>query len=129
MRNTYSTRSYESERGYYADGLGTWDDEGAANTTPSGAATRQADAPWYETLAKTVVPAALSIYQQQQLTKLNLARINTGQPPINAQDYARQYQPPSAQVQFGPDAGAKKLMMYGGLALLGYVGLRAAKVI
>lgn len=121
-------RYWNSEAMYFAGGLGEAD-ESVINVTPSGATTRQAESPWYETLIKTAVPALTTAYQQTQLTKLNLARINSGQPPITAQQFAATYQPPTAQVQFGVTSQAQKLLMYGAIAALGLVGLRAAKII
>lgn len=128
MSNRHIPASYESERGYFAEGLGD-DDTGASLTTPSGAATRQADQPWYAQVLQTVVPAAMSVYQQNQMTKLNLARINSGYPPLTGQEYAATYQPPAAQFQVGPTADAKKWIVYAALAAVAYVGLKAAKVI
>lgn len=116
---------------YYSGGLGAdpSTDPAALTVTPSGATTRQGEKPWYETLIQTTVPVLASAYQQNQMTKLNIARINQGQPPLSAEQYAAVYQPPSAQVQVGPDATMKKVMMFGGLGLLAFFGLRAAKVI
>jgi len=131
MSSRHIPKSYESERGYYAEGLGDDDirDTAPAMTTPSGAATRQAEAPWYQDVIKAVVPAAMSIYQQNQMTKLNLARINSGYPPMTGAEYAAVYQPPAAQFQVGPTADMKKMMVYAALAGLAFFGLRAAKVI
>lgn len=116
---------------YYSGGLGAdpTTDPNALTVTPSGNTTRQGEKPWYETLIQTTVPVLASAYQQNQMTKLNIARINQGQPPLSAEQYAAVYQPPSAQVQLGPDAAMKKVLMFGGLGLLAFFGLRAAKVI
>ena len=108
-------------------GLGA-PDQTSVMVTPSGQPTNQAE-PWYQTLLKTAVPALTTVYAQNQMTKTNIARINAGQAPLTASEYAAVYQPPSAQVQVGPDASAKRMLLYGGLAVLAYVGLKAAKVI
>lgn len=116
----------ETQNGYF--GLGD-PDTAAAAVTPSGVPTKQADVPWYQTLIQTAVPALTTVYAQNQLTKTNIARINNGLPALTASEYAATYQPPSAQVQVGPDATAKRLMMYAGFGLLAYLGLKAARVI
>lgn len=85
----------------------------------------QSTEPWYTSVLRTTLPVLASTYQQQQLTKLNISRMSQGLPPLTAQDYAANYMVPAAQVQVGPTAEAQKLLMYGGLALLGYLGLRA----
>lgn len=120
-----------SRKHEYFSGLGDTAEmnAGMVNVTPSGEPTRQAEKPWYETLIQTAVPALTAAYAQNQMTKLNVSRINQGLPPLSAQEYAAVYQPPSAQVQVGPTQQATKLLMYGGLAVLALVGLRAAKVI
>lgn len=129
MQRQYDSErmQWDSERSYYA-GMGETD-VSALVATPSGHATKQAETPWYETLAKSVVPAVAAAYQQKQLTKLNLSRINQGQPPITAQEYAAVYQPPSAQVLVGPDQTLKRVMVGAGLLAAVYFGLRAAKVL
>lgn len=99
------------------------DDEAIMSTTPSGGSTSWADA------FKSAVPILASVYQQRQLTKLNVARINRNQAPLTAQEYAVAYQPPSAQVQVGATADTKRLMLYAALGVAALVGLRAAKVI
>lgn len=134
---------YETERNYLAqnesmDNAGAWangtmyniglgddgvgDDE-IMNITPSGQSTSWADA------FKSAIPVLASVYQQKQLTQMNLARINRNQPPLTAQEYATVYQPPSAQVQVGATADAKRMMIYAALGIAALVGLRAAKVI
>lgn len=120
-------RAWGSERMYFLGEDSA--DPSAIMVTPSGNATRQAEAPWYQTLIQTAVPAISTLYAQREMTKLNLARINKGQPPLTAQQYAAVYQPPSAQVQFGATADTKKLMLYAALGVAALVGLRAAKVI
>lgn len=117
----------------YNGGLG--EDAGESvlmvTSTPSGQPTRQADTSatdWGQVI-NTTLPVLANVYQQQQLTRLNVARINAGQPPITASDWARTYQPPSAQVQVGVTSRAEKMIMFGGLAVLALVGLRAAKII
>jgi hypothetical protein len=134
---------YETERNYLAQnesidnagawangsmyGLGTSDDgvgdDEIMNITPSGQSTSWADA------FKSAIPVLASVYQQKQLTQMNLARINRNQPPLTAQEYATVYQPPSAQVQFGATSDAKRMMLYAALGIAALVGLRAAKVI
>lgn len=124
---TDDPRAWASERMYF---LGEEEaDSSAIMVTPSGAATRQAEAPWYQTLIQTAVPAISTLYAQRELTKLNLARINKGQQPMTAAQFASVYQPPSAQVQIGATADTKKLLLYAGIAGLALVGLRAAKII
>ena len=128
-------RKYDSEAGYYSGFLGEPSDtmgEGDATTvmmTPSGAPTKQAEPAWYETLIKTAVPAIATAYQQRELTKLNIARMNSGQAPLTAAQYAAVYQPPSAQVQIGATSDTKRLLMYAAIGVAALVGLRAAKII
>lgn len=116
----------------YSNGLG--EDAGESvlmvTTTPSGQPTRQAESSTdWGAVVNTALPVLANVYQQQQLTRMNVARINAGQPPITASDWARTYQPPSAQVQVGVTNRAEKMIMFGGLAVLALVGLRAAKII
>lgn len=118
--------SGETQNGYF--GLGE-PDTAAAAVTPSGAPTKQGEAPWYQTLIQTAVPALTTVYAQNQLTKTNIARINNGMAPLTASEYAATYQPPSAQFQVGPDATTKRFMLYAGLGLLAYFGLKAVRVI
>ena len=92
-------------------------------STPSGSATNWAD------VFKTAIPAVASLYQQQQLTKLNIARMNSNQRPLTAQEYASVYQPPAAQVRVGATSDTKNLLMYAALGVAALVGLRAFKVI
>lgn len=124
------SRVWGSEKMFYA-GLGAVETEGSelVTVTPSGATTTQAEVPWYQAMLQTAVPLLSTAYQQNQMTKLNIARINQGMPPLSANQYAAVYQPPSAQVQVGPTAGATNMLLWigGGVALL--VGLRAAKII
>lgn len=103
-------------RGVADDGMG---DATAAMTTPSGASTTWADA------FKSALPVLASAYQQRQLTKLNVARINRNQPPLTAEEYA----PMAAQVRVGTTDDTKKLLMYAAVGIAALVGLRAAKVI
>lgn len=93
---------YETEADYFA-GLGA--DGDAANS------------PWYETLIKVGVPALTTAYTQQQLTKINVARLNAGQSPITAAEFTATYQPAAANVAVGPDQTAKTLIM---IALVGF---------
>lgn len=123
-----NARRWESERAFFA-GLGESPTDPALLTvTPSGSATRQAEVPWYESLIKTAVPVLASAYSQNQLTKLNLARINQGQPPFTAEQYAAVYQPPSARVEVGATQGLMKALMIGGAGLALVLGLKAAGV-
>lgn len=75
----------------------------------------------------SLVPIAASVYQQKKLIELNQQRSMMGQPLLTAAEF--QSLMPTAQVQVGPNETAKKVMIYGGLALLGVLGLRAAKII
>lgn len=140
---------YESERDYccrnemvdnprgwqtgamYATGLGEDESGGDAivMTTPSGIPTLSSTSSSWADAFKSAVPILASVYQQRQLTKMNVARINRNQAPLTAQEYATTYQPPSAQVQFGATQDAKRLMLYAALGVAALVGLRAAKVI
>lgn len=108
-------------------GVGLGDDmigtDAIMAVTPSGAGTSWADA------FKSSLPVLTSMYQQRQLTRLNIARINRNQAPYSAEEYGRVYQPPSAQVQFGATSDTKRLMLYAAIGLAALVGLRAAKVI
>lgn len=99
------------------------DAEAVMSTTPSGNSTSWADA------FKSAIPTLAAVYQQRQLTKLNLARINRNQPPITAREYAEVYQPPAAQVQVGATSDTKKLMLYAAIGVAALVGLRVARVI
>lgn len=98
-------------------------------TTPSGEPTRQSGTPvdWGQ-MINAIVPTALSVYQQSQLTRMNVARINAGQQPLTAQEFSY-YRVPSAEVQIGATAQTQKLMLYAALGLGGLVALRAAKII
>jgi hypothetical protein len=91
-----------------------------ANTQDTSAGTSAPATPWYDTLAKTITPVIASTYQQAQLTKLNVARMQQGLQPLTAQQYAANYQVPAAQVQVGMDAGTRQLVTYG---LIGLAGL------
>lgn len=81
--------------------------------------------PWYTSVLRTTLPVLAQTYQQQQLTKLNVSRMNQGLPPLTAQAYAQNYMVPAAQVQVGPSADAQKLMIYGGGALLAFLVLNS----
>lgn len=131
--------SWSREAGYF--GLGEDAGESIVLMTPSGApAMPQAAAtpsdtgtkPWYASIAdafSAALPVAASVYQQKKFTDLNIERSRAGLAPISAAQYAQQYQIPAAQVQVGPNDAAKKLMLYGGIAIGGLVLLRALKVI
>lgn len=123
-----STR-YDSERAFFS-GLGeSADDSTLLTVTPSGSTTRQGETPWYESLIKTAVPVLASAYQQNQMTKLNLARINQGQPPLTAEQYASVYQPVGARVEVGASSALMKALLFAGAGVAVIVGLKAAKVI
>lgn len=83
---------------------------------------------WVDALTQ-VLPVAASIYQQDQFNKMNRDLVTAGKPPISAQTYMTTFATPSASVAVGPNATAQKWLIYGGVALLGLVGLRAAKII
>lgn len=124
QQNTDRPRRWASESGYFR-GLGEDAGEAAVMIQPAASVER----PWYQTLVDTLVPAAASVYQQRELTKLNTERLRAGMPMITASEFARTYQPPAAQVQFGMTDGTKKMMMYGALGLGAYVALKALKII
>lgn len=115
-----SSRRWNTEGGYIS-GLG---DDTADMTTPVVDTSHNT---WVDAFTQ-VLPAVASVYQQDQFNKANLALINAGKPPMTAAQYALM-QPTTATVAVGPTADAKKWMVYGGIALLALVGLRAAKVI
>ena len=125
---------WNREAGYFK-GLGdTWGgipDMIDATITPSGAPTRQtgesAGGGWVDAF-KAALPAVAGVIQQRDFNKMNLALINTGRPPMSAQQYQQVYQP-ATQVAVGPTADAKKWMVYAGIGVLALVGLRAAKII
>lgn len=99
-------------------------------TTPSGEPTRQSSSSTdWGAVANAVVPALLNAYGQQQLTRLNVARINNGMPPITANEYVSTYRPPTAELQIGATQSTQRLVMFMGLGVLALVGLRAAKII
>lgn len=116
---SYATRAenmdrperWNSEAGYFK-GLGE------DNTSSSS---------WVDAFT-AVLPAVASVYQQREFNKANLALINSGRPPMSGEQYMAT-QAPTAKVQVGPDADAKKWIVYAGIGLLALVGLRAAKVI
>lgn len=122
------SRTWHSDRAFFS-GLGESDDVVATTETPSGSPTRQSSIPWYQSLLQTAVPVLMSAYERNQMTRMNIARINSGQAPYTAEQYASAYQPPSAQLQVGPTAGATKVLLWigGGVAVL--AGMRAAKIL
>ncbi len=69
---------------------------------------------WADSIMK-VVSAALPVYQQQQVMKMQLQRASQGLPPLPAKSIA----PPGVPVSVGID---DKLLLLGG-GLLGLVGL------
>jgi hypothetical protein len=86
----------------------------------------KAKEPWYSSVLRTALPVLASTYQQNQLTKLNISRMQQGLPPISASTYASQYMVPAAQVQVGPSEQAAKLLLYGGGALLAFLVFNSA---
>ena len=98
-------------------------------TTPSGEPTRQAGGTDWGTVINATLPTLLNVYQQQQLTRLNVARINAGQPPLTPSEFGANYRVPTAEVQVGVAPRAERMVMFGGLAVLALVALRAAKII
>ena len=124
-------RAWECEAMYFDMDAGLGEvDPSTALVTPSGQPTKQAGSmDWFSDAVKSILPVAANVYQQRELTKLNVARINAGQTPITADQFARTYQPPSARVSIGPDNTAKKFMMIGGALVVGFIGLKALGVI
>lgn len=106
-----SPDAVESEAAYFA-GLGEGDSAAPAAT------------PWYETVVKAVVPAVTTAYMQNQLTKLNVARLNAGQSPLTAEQFSAAYQPTAATVAVGPDRTAKTLIMAALVGAAIYGGVR-----
>lgn len=84
---------------------------------------------WFDKLLNQTLPVLTSTYQARELNKINISRVNSGLPALTAEEYARTYQPPAANVTFGPDSTAKKLLVWGGLGLGAYFALKALKVI
>lgn len=116
---------------YYNAGLGEDGGESTlmVTTTPSGAPTRQgSDVDWGGVI-NSILPTVANVYQQRQLTRLNVARINAGQSPITAGEFGASYRVPTAEVQIGATAQTQRLMMFMGLGVLALVGLKAAKII
>ena len=114
----------------YQSGRNMWDNEAAFFAgLGDPAPVSPAEVPWYETLIKTAAPVLMTAYQQNQMTKLNIARINQGMAPLSAEQYSQVYQPAAARVQVGPDANAQRFMLYAGIGLLAFLGLRRAKVL
>lgn len=98
-------------------------------TTPSGQPTRQSGATDWAAVVNAALPTVMSVYQQQQLTRMNVARINAGQPPLSVSEFGANYRVPSAEVQIGATAQTQRMLMFAGLGVLALVGLRAAKII
>lgn len=129
-----SAASWASEGGYFkglGDSWGGIPDLIDATITPSGSATRQtgesSGGGWVDAF-KAALPAVAGVIQQRDFNKMNLALINTGRPPMSAQQYQQVYQP-ATQVAVGPTADAKRWIVYAGIGLIALVGLRAAKII
>lgn len=101
-----------------------------AATTPSQAATSAGSSNILDSITRSLtslVPVAANVYAQKKLIELNQQRSMMGQPLLTAAEF--QALQPTANVVVGPNETAKKVMIYGGLALLGVLGLRAAKII
>jgi hypothetical protein len=116
----------------FYEGRGLGEEDGSyvmVTTTPSGEPTRQSPDTDWGAVARSVIPSVMSVYQQAQLTRMNVARINAGQQPLSAQEFGANYRVPSAEVQIGATAQTQRLMMFAGLGVLGLVALRAAKII
>jgi len=125
---------WEREEAYF-QGLGNAFDSATGtfdvSTTPSG----EASAPpggggFFDTIGRslsTLLPVAAQAYSVKKLTDLNIERSRSGLQPLSPQQYAAMV--PAAQVTVGPNEQAKKLLMYGGAAVVGLVALRALKVI
>lgn len=78
--------------------------------------TQPEQAPWYGTLAT----GAMNLYQQYQFARANDKRIQAGQVPIDAREYAAA-QLPAARAEVGLDKSTRDMMMYGGIAVAGLV--------
>lgn len=121
-------RRWGSEGGYFRgvgdDGLSFFD----TTVTPSGDATRQTSGSTWVDAFKETLPIIAGAYQQREFNKMNMALINTGRPPISAQQYT-QMQPAAARVEVGATSDTKRWIIYAGLGVLALVGLRAAKII
>lgn len=117
--------------GFHTEGLGEDGGESTlmVTTTPSGMPTRQGTEVDWGAVINTALPTVLNVYQQQQLTRMNVARINAGQPPLSVAEFGANYRVPTAEVQIGATAQTQRLMMFMGLGVLALVGLRAAKII
>lgn len=102
-------------------GGAAWDNEAAYFAGLGADEAAPASSPWYETLIKTAVPALTTAYMQQQLTKINVARLNAGQAPLTAAEFSETYQPNAANVSVGPDRTARNLIVAGmvGVAIFG----------
>lgn len=116
---------------YYSPSLGEDGGESTlmVTTTPSGAPTRQGTDVDWGSVINTALPTVMNVYQQRQLTRMNVARINAGQAPITADEFGASYRVPTAEVQIGATAQTQRLVMFMGLGVLALVGLRAAKII
>lgn len=133
-RREYSHYSLVPNSGTLLAGSRGLGEDGGENTlmvttTPSGAPTRQSGGVDWGAVINATLPTVLNVYQQQQLTRMNVARINAGQPPLSVSEFGAQYRVPTAEVQIGATAQTQRLMMYAGLGVLALVGLRAAKII
>jgi len=123
------TREAEPTNSNFYGGLGEDAGENTLTlTTPSGVATRQSSGTDWGAVVAAALPTALSVYQQKELSRLNMARIQAGRAMLTADDYAA-YRVPAAEVQIGASPQARDMLMYAGLGVLGLVALRAAKII
>lgn len=66
------------------------------------------------TKVANIVPSILTGLTQYQLAQVNVERARQGLNPINTAQYG-----PQVGVRVGPDQATQKMIMYGGMALLG----------
>jgi len=75
--------------------------------------------PWYTKIVSALAPvgtAALSVYQQARIDKMNRERLRAGQPPIPPEQY-RQYIGPTATAEIGLSPATRNMLLFGGLGL------------
>lgn len=80
---------------------------------------RMANESWVDALAR-LLPVMASTYQQKQLLSVQVERARNGLPPLDASQYA-------PGVKFGLSADTQRLVMWGGLALLGLLAFTALR--
>jgi hypothetical protein len=128
--------AWGGERMYFR-GLGEDAGESVVMMTPSGqaassqsASTPSAAGGFFDAIGRgltQLLPVAAQAYSAKKITDINIDRARAGLQPLSPAQY--QSMMPAAQVTVGPNEQAKKLMLYGGLAVGGLVLLRALKVI